>query len=111
MDSGVLERSKTLYASLCTGKHDQSGDAVPTREVWVSYPVPVAPFNPWRGYALPASSPYTKCPLAIPHLSSGGLDFLLEDLLDFLREAVRRLLVVFFLGSSSSIPAKVSAMV
>jgi len=45
----------------------------------VSYPVPVAPLNPWRGYALPATSPYKNTPLAIPHLSAGGLDFLIED--------------------------------
>ena len=41
--------------------------------------MPIPPFNPWRGHALPASCPYKSCPLAIPHLSAGGLDFLLED--------------------------------
>ena len=35
MDSGVLERSKTLYASLCTGDSDQSGAAVPSRDLGV----------------------------------------------------------------------------
>ena len=50
-----------------------------TREIQVSYPVPLPPFNPWRGTALPASCPYKSCPMAIPHLSSGSLDFLLED--------------------------------
>ena len=37
---------------------------------------------------MPASSPYTKTPLAIPHLSAGGLDFLLED---FATSFIRRL--------------------
>ena len=59
-----------------------------SRIVQISVPIPLPPFNPWRGYALPASSPYTKCPLAIPHLSAGGLDFLLED---FATAFIRRL--------------------
>ena len=37
---------------------------------------------------MPASSPYTKTPLSIPHLSAGGLDFLLED---FASSFIRRL--------------------
>jgi len=97
MDSGVQERSKALYASLHTGAVDGdigAGKApggaatVPARYVWVSYPVPVAPFNPWRGYAMPSTSPYSACPLAIPHLSAGGIDFLLED---FRKAFIRRL--------------------
>jgi len=74
-DSGINERSKNLYAMSTTG---QSIDDF-AREIQVSYPVPLPPFNPWRGHSLPASCPYKSCPLAIPHLSSGSLDFLLED--------------------------------
>jgi len=89
LDSGVMERSKTLYASLHTGKSDNLGQAAkPVREVWVSYPIPVAPFNPWRGFAMPSTSPYSACPLAIPHLSAGGVDFLLEN---FKTAFIRRL--------------------
>ena len=83
MDSGISERSKTLYSS-CV---DQSIDGF-KRTIWVSYPVPVAPLNPWHGYVLPASCPYKNCPLAIPHLSAGGLDFLMED---FAAGFIRRL--------------------
>ena len=94
-DSGINERSKTLY-SLTVGqaKAAEQGQAAAAqatgfiREVQISVPVPIPPFNPWRGYAMPASSPYTKCPLAIPHLSAGGLDFLLED---FASSFIRRL--------------------
>jgi len=81
VDSGIAERCKTLYALLEPG----DGGA---RVLQVSYPVPVAPFNPWRGYALPATSPYKSTPLAIPHLSAGGLDFLIED---FQRSFIRRM--------------------
>ena len=59
-----------------------------SRVVQVSYPVPIPPLNPWRGYALPSSSPYKNCPLAIPHLSAGSLDFILED---FDKSFIRRL--------------------
>ena len=83
MDSGISERSKTLYSSAV----DQSIDGF-KRTIWVSYPVPVAPLNPWHGYVLPASCPYKNCPLAIPHLSAGGLDFLMED---FAAGFIRRL--------------------
>ena len=94
-DSGISERSKALYAQSYDGQNsaasadggfgvaDQVG-----RVVQVSYPVPLPPFNPWRGHSLPASCPYKSCPLAIPHLSSGGLDFLLED---FAQGFIRRL--------------------
>jgi len=75
-DSGINERSKNLYAMSTTGQALSDGFS---REIQVSYPVPLPPFNPWRGHSLPASCPYKSCPLAIPHLSSGSLDFLLED--------------------------------
>ena len=83
-DSGVSERSKCLYSLSTTGKVVNSnatgfaGSAI-AREIQISFPVPLPPFNPWRGHSLPASCPYKSCPLAIPHLSAGGLDFLLED--------------------------------
>ena len=83
-DSGISSRSKALYACSTTGKVVDSaadgfaGDQI-AREIQISFPVPIPPFNPWRGHALPASCPYKSCPLAIPHLSAGGLDFLLED--------------------------------
>jgi hypothetical protein len=76
MDSGIQERCKTLYALLTSEGAQITGGA---RYLQVSYPVPVAPFNPWRGYSVPATSPYKSTPLAIPHLSAGGLDFLIED--------------------------------
>jgi len=81
VDSGIAERCKNLYSLLEPGV----GGA---RILQVSYPVPVAPFNPWRGYALPATSPYKNTPLAIPHLSAGGLDFLIED---FQKAFIRRM--------------------
>ena len=83
-DSGINERSKNLFA-MTTGLVDGDGFS---RELQVSYPVPLPPFNPWRGHSLPASCPYKSCPLAIPHLSSGSLDFLLED---FEKAFIRRL--------------------
>ena len=86
-DSGINERSKMLYA-LLTDVGVASATGAFSRVVQISIPIPLPPFNPWRGYALPASSPYTKCPLAIPHLSAGGLDFLLED---FATSFIRRL--------------------
>ena len=87
-DSGISSRSKALYACSSTGANvaapaasgfigDQAGNIA--REIQISFPIPIPPFNPWRGHALPASCPYKSCPLAIPHLSAGGLDFLLED--------------------------------
>jgi hypothetical protein len=75
VDSGIAERCKALYALL----EPTQGDLGGARILQVSYPVPVAPFNPWRGYSVPATSPYKSTPLAIPHLSAGGLDFLIED--------------------------------
>ena len=74
-DSGISERSKALYSAVV----DQEMVGNTTRKIWISYPVPVAPLNPWHGYVLPASCPYKNCPLAIPHLSAGGLDILMED--------------------------------
>ena len=85
-DSGINDRSKSLYALI--NNANQVDGAAFSRRVQISVPVPIPPFNPWRGYAMPASSPYTKTPLAIPHLSAGGLDFLLED---FATSFIRRL--------------------
>jgi hypothetical protein len=96
-DSGISERSKNLYAQSHDGKV-QVDDGF-SRYIMVSYPVPIPPFNPWRGYALPASCPYTKCPYAIPHLSAGGLDFLLED---FEKGFIRRLGGVLAGGNANS---------
>ena len=95
-DSGIAERSKSLYFSATDHTADfvaHGAAAVPlpagnTRTIWVSYPIPVPPMNPWHGYVLPASCPYKNCPLAIPHLSAGGLDFLMED---FAAGFIRRL--------------------
>ena len=84
VDSGIAERCKNLYALL----EAPSGDLGGARILQVSYPVPVAPFNPFRGYSIPATSPYKSTPLAIPHLSAGGLDFLIED---FQRAFIRRM--------------------
>ena len=81
LDSGIAERCKNLY-SLCLAQGTHK------RILQVSYPVPVAPLSPWRGYALPATSPYKNTPLAIPHFSAGGLDFLFED---FKTAFIRRL--------------------
>ena len=83
-DSGISSRSKALYACSTNGKAVTSNQGAfagsqVAREIQISFPVPIPPFNPWRGHALPASCPYKRCPLAIPHLSAGGLDFLLED--------------------------------
>jgi hypothetical protein len=83
LDSGIAERCKTLYALLepatRIGNVDAAGNGSATRILQVSYPVPVAPLNPWRGYSVPSTSPYKSTPLAIPHFSAGGLDFLIED--------------------------------
>ena len=83
LDSGIAERCKTLYSLLeipeRTGNVDANGNGSATRILQVSYPVPVAPLNPWRGYSVPSTSPYKSTPLAIPHFSAGGLDFLIED--------------------------------
>ena len=83
-DSGISERSKNLFAMSTTGQIVDNTKRI----IQISYPVPLPPFNPWRGYSLPASCPYKSCPLAIPHLSSGSLDFLLED---FEKAFLRRL--------------------
>ena len=96
-DSGINERSKALYA-LINSDYMPDGTAF-KRRVQISVPVPIPPFNPWRGYAMPASSPYTKTPLSIPHLSAGGLDFLLED---FATSFIRRLGSVIAGGNGAS---------
>ena len=84
VDSGIAERCKNLYALLEAPRGELGG----ARILQVSYPVPVAPFNPFRGYSIPATSPYKSTPLAIPHLSAGGLDFLIED---FQKAFIRRM--------------------
>ena len=93
LDSGIAERCKNLYALLepapaPAADADAIRAAAKTRILQVSYPVPVAPLNPWRGYSVPSTSPYKAVPLAIPHLSAGGLDFLIED---FDRAFLRRM--------------------
>ena len=83
VDSGV---NSALYSLL---RSSTTTPAVFTdRILQVSYPIPLAPFNPWKGMKIAASCPYAKCPLAIPHLSSGSLDFLMED---FAKCFIRRL--------------------
>jgi hypothetical protein len=95
LDSGIAERCKTLYALLepaaRIGDVNAEGNGSATRILQVSYPVPVAPLNPWRGYSVPSTSPYKSTPLAIPHFSAGGLDFLIED---FQKTFLRRMGVV-----------------
>ena len=88
-DTGISDRAKALFSLLQGG----SGDVVGVsnngeRYLQVSWPVCVSPFNPWRSATVPASCPYRKGPLAIPHLSAGGLDLLLED---FEKSFIRRL--------------------
>ena len=82
-DSGIAERTKNLYAMGVVASSTARGSDVNIvahkRIVQISYPVPVPPCNPWRGAPLPATCPYKNCPLAIPHFSAGGLDFLFED--------------------------------
>jgi hypothetical protein len=85
VDSGIAERCKTLYALL---EPQPTAATAGTRILQVSYPVPVAPLNPWRGYSVPSTSPYKATPLAIPHLSAGGIDFLIED---FNKSFIRRM--------------------
>ena len=99
LDSGIAERCKNLY-SLCLAEGTHK------RILQVSYPVPVAPLSPWRGYALPATSPYKNTPLAIPHFSAGGLDFLFED---FKTAFIRRLgRTIAEVGDVSVAPAGVA---
>ena len=85
-DSGIAERTKNLYAMGVVNSETSREKAdtfdLPAkgaRIIQISYPVPVPPCNPWRGAPLPATCPYKNCPLAIPHFSAGGLDFLFED--------------------------------
>jgi len=81
-DSGIAERTKNLFAMGVvdgTGKATAAEAGANTRTIQISYPVPVPPCNPWRGAPLPATCPYKNCPLAIPHFSAGGLDFLFQD--------------------------------
>jgi hypothetical protein len=101
-DSGINERSKCLYSMSVDGK--TTGEI--ERVVQISYPVPLPPFNPWRGHSLPASCPYKSCPLAIPHLSSGSLDFLLED---FEKAFLRRLGNTKSGGDGGDVAEKITA--
>jgi hypothetical protein len=93
-DSGISDRTKALFALLRGVEEIGAAGNIANplvygkRVVQVSYPIPLAPFNPWKGCKIAASCPYAKCPLAIPHLSSGSLDFLLED---FAAGFIRRL--------------------
>ena len=93
-DSGISDRCRAFFSLLqdgdgaIPGQAAGAGQTFTARYVQVSYPVPVSPLNPWRGAAVPASCPYRKGPLAIPHLSAGGLDFLMED---FEKSFIRRL--------------------
>ena len=95
-DSGVSDRCRAFFSLLQDGASTGAvpgqpvggGQTYTARYLQVSYPVPISPLNPWRGAAVPASCPYRKGPLAIPHLSAGGLDFLMED---FEQSFIRRL--------------------
>ena len=88
-DSGIADRCRAFFSLLKDGSGNTNTDTgFSARYLQVSYPVPVAPLNPFRGVAVPASCPYRACPLAIPHLSSGGLDFLMES---FVESFIRRL--------------------
>ncbi len=82
-DTGVSDRARALFSLLQGGDTDVVPGvlhtAVGQRLLQVSWPVCISPFNPWRAAAVPASCPYRKGPLAIPHLSAGGLDLLMED--------------------------------
>ena len=97
-DTGINDRSKALFALISSKSVADGADF--KRRVQISVPVPIPPFNPWRGYAMPASSPYTKTPLSIPHLSAGGLDFLLED---FASSFIRRLGGIAVGGNDASV--------
>ena len=98
-DSGVSDRCRAFYSLLQDGSAlndicpslpgaNAAAQTFTARFLQVSFPVPISPLNPWRGAAVPASCPYRKGPLAIPHLSAGGLDFLMED---FAQSFIRRL--------------------
>jgi hypothetical protein len=87
-DSGISDRTKSLFSLLRDGQGTVPGGNTFSRYLQVSWPVCVSPFNPWRGVPVPASCPYRKGPLAIPHLSAGGLDLLMED---FQKTFIRRL--------------------
>ena len=89
-DTGVSDRTRTFFSLLQDGDTAVGipGGTTGARYLQVSWPVCVSPFNPWRGVPIPASCPYRKGPLAIPHLSAGGLDLLMDD---FEKCFVRRL--------------------
>jgi hypothetical protein len=88
-DTGVSDRARALFSLLQGGSAAVAGESAEgERYLQVSWPVCISPFNPWRAAAVPASCPYRKGPLAIPHLSAGGLDLLMED---FAKCFIRRL--------------------
>ena len=100
-DTGVSDRCRAFFSLLQEGDTlagipgvaptaagVAAGNLTGRRYLQVSWPVCVSPFNPWRGVPIPASCPYRKGPLAIPHLSAGGLDLLMED---FAKSFIRRL--------------------
>ena len=92
-DTGVSDRTRALFSLLQggidqTAAHDAAGRNLGERYLQVSWPVCVSPFNPWRAASVPASCPYRKGPLAIPHLSAGGLDLIMDD---FQKSFIRRL--------------------
>ena len=95
-DTGVSDRTRALFSLLQDGADAPAGGAFTTRFLQVSWPVCISPFNPWRGVAVPASCPYRKGPLAIPHLSAGGLDLLMDD---FAKSFIRRLGRTTYVGA------------
>ena len=66
-DSGVSERCKNLYsllagATISVAVAGAGGAPGQARTLQVSYPIPVAPMNPFRGHKVANSCPYAKCP-------------------------------------------------
>ena len=111
-DSGVSDRVKSLYSLLHAAETVMvpaaTGIEGSSRILQVSYPVPIAPLNPWRGHKVANSCPYSRCPLAIPHLSAGSLDFLLED---FATGFIRRLGGSMAVGGAVALPPTAAILV
>ena len=84
-DSGISSRSKALYACSTTGKvvtsnADGFAGVQIAREIQIFVPRADPALQPVAGDTLSLLAARTRaCPLAIPHLSAGGLDFLMED--------------------------------